>query len=231
MVCMKDIARHVGVSTTTVCHVLNKTRKVNPATAAKVLRASEELGYQSRKLKQTDASRRDVLGMIVSNLEDPSFIDTIRGFQEQARIQDMDAIVMDTSFDSSRLFKSVKSLIKLGVPGIVVFTTETYPSIVKMIQNQGICAVHLDGRHTGPLIGNLTIDYAHGIAQAIQYLKGLGHENIGYISAFSRLPTLAQRKQAFMDSLGVESFNPQNIIETESSVQGGYFACSKLLVN
>ena len=43
---MRDVAKLAGVSTATVSHVLNQTRKVQPDTSARVHVAIEQLGYE-----------------------------------------------------------------------------------------------------------------------------------------------------------------------------------------
>src|SRR5436309_3282648 len=45
MATMADVARAAGVSTTTVSHVLNRTRPVSDATVARVQAAIEQTGY------------------------------------------------------------------------------------------------------------------------------------------------------------------------------------------
>jgi LacI family transcriptional regulator len=53
---MKDVAKAAGVSTATVSHVLNETRNVSPAVAARVEQAVRRLDYRrnavARSLRQ-----------------------------------------------------------------------------------------------------------------------------------------------------------------------------------
>ena len=53
MVTMSDVARVAGVSATTVSHVINKTRKIEPATERAVLAAIEETGYLNDRVARS----------------------------------------------------------------------------------------------------------------------------------------------------------------------------------
>ncbi len=57
MVTIKDVAARAGVSVATVSHVLNGTRKVAPATAERVRRTIEELGYQPNTIARGTSVR------------------------------------------------------------------------------------------------------------------------------------------------------------------------------
>ena len=138
---------------------------------------------------------------------------------------------MDSSYDSLRLFNNAKRLVNLGALGIAIYTSEDHPELIGMLQHRKVCAVCADREKPEPYVSSVNFDFAFGIRQAVEHLQELGHENIGYISAFSSLPTLQLRRQTFIDSLANGSAASRNIIETEPSVQGGYFACGKLLTN
>jgi len=46
MATIEDIAKHVGVSTATISHVINNTRFVSEGLEQKILKAIQELNYQ-----------------------------------------------------------------------------------------------------------------------------------------------------------------------------------------
>ena len=71
-VTMRDVADRAGVSKTTVSHVLNATRYVEPETQERVRQAIRELGYRpnllARSLRRQETR---TLGLMVPSIADP----------------------------------------------------------------------------------------------------------------------------------------------------------------
>ncbi|HSM79566.1 MAG TPA: LacI family DNA-binding transcriptional regulator [Bryobacteraceae bacterium] len=227
---IKDVAKRAGVSIATVSHVLNGTRGTRPQTKRTVLAAVDELGY-SRNLAARDLvrGRSSLLALIISDIRNPFFPEVTAAFQDQALTADMEVLVVNTNYEAQRTLSSIKRLIGLQVPGFAVLTSQIEPSVIDMLTRQKIAAVYLDLGSVGKYISNIVIDYEHGVAEALEHLSALGHRKIGYIGGPLNLPSARRRKQAFLETatrLGVE---PQGMIDSDFTVAGGYFACSKLL--
>src|SRR5579859_357017 len=71
-VTMRDVAHHAGVSKTTVSHVLNGTRFVEPQTETRVRQAIRELGYRpnllARSLRRQETR---MIGLVVPSIANP----------------------------------------------------------------------------------------------------------------------------------------------------------------
>lgn len=64
---MDDVARLAGVSTSTVSHVLNGTRKVNAETRLRVEEAIEQTGYRRNVVARAlAAGRTNTVGLSIS---------------------------------------------------------------------------------------------------------------------------------------------------------------------
>ncbi len=72
---LEDVARRAGVSTATVSRVLNNIGVVRKATRNKVLKAADELKYSPNLHARALAGQGRMIGLIVSNLENPFFLD------------------------------------------------------------------------------------------------------------------------------------------------------------
>jgi LacI family transcriptional regulator len=227
---IKDVARRAGVSIATVSHVMNGTRGTGAETKRKVLAAVEALGY-SRNAAARDLVRgkSSLLALLISDIRNPFFPEITAAFQEQALMANMEALVVNTNYDARRTLSSIQRLIGLQVPGFAVLTSQIDPSVIDLLARKKIAAVYLDLGRVERHISNIAIDYEHGVAEALEHLTGLGHRRIGYIGGPLNLPSARRRKQAFLDTamrLGVE---PHRMIDSDFTVTGGYFACSKLL--
>ncbi len=229
-VSIKDVAAKAAVSIATVSHVLNGTRATRPPTRERVLAAIRDLGYsQNQAARNLVRGTSSLLGLIVSDVRNPFFPEITAAFQDQALAHDMDAIMLNTNYDAQRTLHSVRRLLGLQVPGVAIFTSQIEPSVVDILANRRVAAVYLDLGKVSHAVSNIVLDYENGIAQALEHLTALGHTRIGYIGGPPKLMSIQRRKQAFIDNAIRLGLDPGRVIDSDFSVKGGYFACSKLL--
>src|SRR5699024_12634453 len=84
---VEDVAQLADVSTATVSRVFNKSAKVNEGTSQKVLKAAKKLNYRPSRVAQRLRGKRKhsmVIGLIVTDLENPFFSEIARGVEEIA---------------------------------------------------------------------------------------------------------------------------------------------------
>lgn len=73
------VAQKAGVSTSTVSRVLNNLEIVKTSTRSRVLKATKELNYHPNLHARSLAGGKSrILGIIVSNMENPFFLDIYR---------------------------------------------------------------------------------------------------------------------------------------------------------
>ena len=141
----------------------------------------------------------------------------------------MDALVLNTNYDAQRTLHSVRRLLGLQVPGVAILTSQIEPSVVDMLAERRVAAVYLDLGKVSHAVSNIVIDYEHGIVQALEHLAGLGHTRIAYVGGPLNLVSAQRRKNAFVSTAARLSLHAGPIIDSDFTVKGGYFACSKLL--
>ena len=229
MATIREVASRAGVSVATVSYVLNDTRKVRPETEQRVLLAARELGYSpNTAARSLVVGRSSMVGLVVPDIENPFFPEITKAFQEAAALAGLETIVMNTNYDSQRTHNMVDRLASLQVPGAAFFTSQVDSPVREALARRGICGVYLEHDIAGPRISNIAIDYHSGITDAVRHLAGLGHRSIGFISGPVHGSAARRRKIAFLESTekdGIES----RVVDSDYTVQGGYFSCSRLL--
>lgn len=80
MATMKDIAKLAGVSTSTVSHVINKTRFVSEEISERVNNAAKELNYYapSALARSLKVNRTKTIGMLVTTSTNPFFGEVVK---------------------------------------------------------------------------------------------------------------------------------------------------------
>ncbi|MBV9760824.1 MAG: LacI family DNA-binding transcriptional regulator [Acidobacteriaceae bacterium] len=226
---IKDVAARAGVSIATVSHVLNGTRPIRPHTRQRVLMAVEELGYaQNQAARNLARGKSTFLGLIISDVRNPFFPEITAVFQDEALLHGMDALVLNTNYDSERMLNAVQRLVALQVPGVAILTSQIDQSVIEMLAARRIAAVYLDLGRVGHSISNILVDYERGIEESLEYLTSLGHKEITYIGGPPRLPSARRRKQAFIDTARRLDLAPSRTIDSDFTVKGAYAACSEL---
>lgn len=140
-----DVAQQAGVSVTTVSLVLSGKGRISRKTADKVNAAIEELGYVRN---QQAATLRDnisnVIGLIVKDITEPFYAEVAAGVSEYAETQGKQVFLTQCGNSSARFARSLDSLIRYGVDGVIVgggkFLTNDVVERINHYQIPMVCA-------------------------------------------------------------------------------------------
>jgi LacI family transcriptional regulator len=111
-------------------------------------------------------------------------------------------------------------------------TSEIDPGLTDSFARRKVPLVFLDVGKVGRGVSNIRIDYARGIAQAVEHLRELGHRRIAFISGPANLRSAWERREAFLERLsGRDNSQPEELLIEEGNhkVDGGLQAMLRLL--
>src|ERR1700689_3718299 len=97
---LEQVARRAKVSTATVSRVLNNAQVVKGSTRTRVMRAIEELKYHPNLHTRS-------IGVIVSNIENPFFLEIYKTVEAGAHAAGYEIIMANTDYRSEPLVSSV----------------------------------------------------------------------------------------------------------------------------
>src|SRR5436190_1740410 len=82
---IKDVARLAGVSSATVSRALSNKANVRPEIQQRVVEAAKHLNYRpSRVARSLRAQRSNIIGLIISDIQNPFFTALVRGAEDIA---------------------------------------------------------------------------------------------------------------------------------------------------
>ena len=230
---LEDVAKHSGVSVATVSRVVNNSGAVKPATRARVLKAIRELKYHPNLHARTLAEGRSrTLGMIVSNLENPFFLDIFRALESDARRLGYEVFVANTDYRPRQLVSNVHLMMGRRLDGLAVIVSEMEPSLIQELTESNLrvifCDLGVPSRHTS----NIRVHYQKGIQKTVEYLHTLGHRRMAFVGHHTTLESLHDRKKAFLETMKRYAGEVEFAIAADSdSPSGGQQATRRLLAS
>src|SRR5215831_12410952 len=230
---IKDVALKAGVSTATVSHVINNTRRVTDSTRERVLKAIDQCAYYPNAHARSLAlGRSHTLGLLVSDISNPFFPELVKSIEVAAFERGYDLILSNTNYDAVRTSNYVRRMIGRQVAGVLLMTSEIDPALIDELDRKQVSVVFYNIEPGGDRVSNVIIDAEAGIDEAVSHLVSLGHRAIAHIGGPPRTRAGSQRVAAFRASMErhLQDEHPA-IYEGDFRVDGGRRAAAKILAS
>ncbi len=118
---MSDVARIAGVSTSTVSHVVNHTRTVDPNTEQQVRDAIAQLGYRPNTVARALATSRTMnIGLCLPITANPTFVVLVDVIERRLTAAGYHLMLHDTRDDIAVQARIVRQLLDLQADGIIL---------------------------------------------------------------------------------------------------------------
>jgi DNA-binding LacI/PurR family transcriptional regulator len=227
---IREVARHAGVSTATVSHVLNNTGQVSQGTRQMVMSVVRELGYIPNAHARLLASGKSrTFGMIVSDIENPFFPEVVKSFETRARQLGYEVILSDTNYDPKLTRRAAEKMLEQHVPGVAVMTSEMSLALISQLVRRRIAVTFLDLGPVRKYVSNMRIDYASGIRQVVRHLAELGHRRMVFTGDRPGLKSNILRREAYVCSMRELGLDPGPVLQGDLRFQGGMAAGQHVL--
>ncbi len=227
---LHEVARRARVSTATVSRVLNNTASVKSSTRARVLRAIADLKYSPNLHARSLAGARSrSIGVIVSNIENPFFLDVYKAVETSAHGAGYEVIMANTDYRSERLVTSIRLMLGRRLAGLAAIVSEMDATLLQELSGQRIPVVFYDVGTPRRNITNIRVDYRAGMLKLTSYLYSLGHRRLGYVGHHLTLGPIRERLQTVTDAM---ARYPDLKVETATdadTLEGGRRAARALL--
>ena len=200
---IEDVARRAQVSKATVSRVLNNNVHVNEALRVRVLEAIRALGYEPNHLaRRLRARSSTVIGLIISDIQNPYFISVIRGVEDTAYANHMSIVLCNSDEDVAKQQLYLQLMQSEHVAGLIIVPASSHDSAgLARLHQLGIPIILLDRAVDGLPVDVVKVDNIQGTFEAIRHLITLGYERIGIITGFEHLTTGSERYQGYRDAL------------------------------
>ena len=198
---LEEVARRAKVSTATVSRVLNNASFVKNTTRTRVMKTIEELKYHPNLHARSLAGAKSrSIGVIVSNIENPFFLDIYKAVETGAHARGYEVIMANTDYDSEQLVTSIRLMIGRRVAGLAVIVSEMAPELIDELNGNRIPVVFYDVGAPRQNITNIRLNYRRGMEKLTDYLYTLGHRRLGFVGHHAMLGPINERVNVVLES-------------------------------
>lgn len=221
---ISDVARHAGVSTSSVSRHLKGLQVTG---AERIATAVQELGFHpSSVARWLKSGKTFTLGLVVPDVTNPFFAGVVKGVESVAHTAGYTVLLCNTDESADREHSVVSTLMD-RVDGLILAPARDDAETADSLAALGIPVVLIDRtlRDPGPA-DVVLVDNAGGASAAAVHLLDLGHRRIGLISGPVETTPGAERHQGFLDVCG----DPVTVLIEMADFResGGYQAAMRL---
>jgi LacI family transcriptional regulator, galactose operon repressor len=219
---LQDVAAKAKVSIATVSRVLNNVGPIKPATRARVLKVVQELRYHPNiHARDLAGSKSRTVGMIVSNLENPFFLDVFRALESLAHLRGYEVVVANTDYQPRQLVTNVNLMMGRRLAGLALIVSEMDPALYQELADSDLPVVFYDIAVPGPDIFNIRVNYQRGIQKTVEYLYSLGHRRMAFICHHSTLGPLQDRQKSFLEIMKKYAREVEHVVAADRDGPAG----------
>ena len=234
---IRDVAKRLKLSITTVSRALDGYDDVADDTRQLVIKTAQKMGYvPNRAARQLRRQRTDTLGYILpatsTGFADPFFSEFIAGLSDEAVLHKFDLLVSAAPSDSDAEKILYKRWVQGGkIDGVVINRVRLNDWRLQFLVKQNVPHVTLERSLAQADFVGVEVDSYGGFLRLLEYLVSKGHRRVGYLGGIPEFKIDYDRQRGYLDGLkaaGIES-EPTLITHGDLTSEGGYQAASHLL--
>jgi LacI family transcriptional regulator len=236
---MSDVADEAGVSQATVSLVLNDVdgSGISQSTKKRVRAVAQKMGYRHNALARSlKLQRSDTIGFVSDQITTtPYAFGLVQGAQDAVRSGGKHLLISNVEYrdDVGReaaAEKAVVELLERRVDGII-FASMLHRSLDVPLALNEVPSVLLDVAATDRSLASIVPDEYAAAKAACLLLIDAGHTEIIHLSTPGGPPSVAMRRNGFVDAMSAAGLTEaaEAIVETSDSTPDAYLVALELL--
>lgn len=233
---IRDVAKKLNLSITTVSRALDGYDDVAEPTRQLVIQTAREMDYvPNRAARQLRLQKAETMGFIIPSsskrFDEAFFTEFIAGLGEELSTRNFDLLVSNATTDEGERNLYQRWVNSHKVDGFILNRVHRHDWRVNYLSQEGIPFVALGKSHDGLKYPCVRIEGADAYLSIVQHIQENGFSHFAFVGGPSDLIDHIERLQWFKSALkkcGLE-IDPSNVISTDMSSTGGYEATRTLL--
>jgi len=234
-VTIQDVARHAGVSRSTVSYVLNGNRSISEKTAERVRRSVDELGFHRHAgARSVRVGRSGVIAMsmpMVHGRRNAVQMPYVWAILNAAQDVGLKVLALTDDDGETAVRDAVSSAL---VDGVIALEIQRHDPRIALLEGLK-CPTVLVGSPDDPRgLPCVDFDFTAAASMAAEHLYGLGHRRVGYLGPISAalghdVAYAVHAREAVLTSLGDLTGHPAVAVDCDATPAGVVEALGLLL--
>lgn len=199
-----DVAKAVGVASSTVSRALNGHTDISPTTRQAILDAARQMDYHPNLLAQSLKSREThTLGVLIPDIERPFFATVVSGIQDVASEAGYRVMICQSKESYETEVSNVQALVASRVDGLLIChsrETENFDH-VKPGACRGVPVVHFDRVSNEVDSAKVILDDWNGAFNVTEHLIEQGAQRIAILAGPESLLISRNRLAGYQHAL------------------------------
>lgn len=234
MATIRDVAKHAGVSVTTVSIIINgksEERKISAATRQRVMDVMKELGYQpnlsARRLRNQD-SRKPVIAVFWPLDYRTSILASfLNSFQLEIQQLEFDCELVVQTYENDKLEQYSSAIIRNGYNGIIIgaCSKSDLEYLEQLSPQMPLVLINRHSEH----FSTVCVDHKEVGFLAARLFRQKGYTEAAVIASQHSYVATGLRTQAFLYACSQMGINvhSEHILKGPSTIEGGYQTAEK----
>jgi LacI family transcriptional regulator len=203
-VTIKDIAKALGLSTSTVSRALRDSYEISPETKKKVLEYSEKINYRPNPIALSLKEKRSrSIGIIVCEIANSFFSQTINGIESIAYDMGYNVIIAQSHESYEREVLNVQYLASRSIDGLLVSVSSETKDLehLRNLHDRGFPIVFFDRVVDEMETHKVIVDNFKGAYDATIHLVQCGYRHIAALAGSEYLSITKERLGGYRKAL------------------------------
>jgi DNA-binding LacI/PurR family transcriptional regulator len=201
---IKDIAKTLGLSTSTVSRALRDSYEISPETKARVIEYAREMNYRPNPIALSLKEKRSSsIGVLVSEIANSFFSQAINGIESVAQQKGYNVVIAQSKEDFNREVSALNYLASRSVDGILLsVSSETSDfSTINGLYSKGMPIVCFDRVVESINTHKVIVDNFMAAYNATNHIIKNGYKKIVCIANASLLSISRERVEGFKKAM------------------------------
>lgn len=230
MATLKDIARKLGVNTSTVSRALNDSPSISEEMREKVRLTAEELGYSLRGRGGRETPEWCAAGLIIPEATSEYYGKLAHLAQERLAQRGYSCMLQLTNFNSASMLSAIQAMARIRVKCLLIVMDSE-----ETVSDKIMDAIHRSGLPTmlvtSDYLPRIDVDCIHfdeniGMRAGVEHLIQRGYRKIGFLGE----KMTESRRHSFEQLMAEKELSARYVaVGKERGELGGYLRMKELL--
>ncbi|MED5017343.1 LacI family DNA-binding transcriptional regulator [Paenibacillus chibensis] len=229
---IKDVAKYLGISVSTVSRALNHYPDVSPITKNQVMDAVEHLNYRPNAVAKGLIQKKTfTVGLMIPDISDPICSLLAASVEKSFSDQGYQVVYGSTHRDPAKEKQFILNAISRQFDGLILTPDVLDEELVSLLSDLRMPVVFLQRRTPEGLNAPFVdVDHYHAASAAVRNLITRGHQRIGFIAMPASSFTGSERKRGYLDTMSAYGLMPEmmGMVEGGRTIEQGRTAMAEL---